>query len=176
MSDDPSEMADVNERVAAEWVEETTPFERVRAVIKRTYEPQSASDIADRARTSPKTARKHLRHLAEDGFVEETAEPDAGGALYRRSDESLLLEQANRIRSEVDADALVARVAEMRETVRSYREEFDAESPEDAVLSDAEIDRDTLQAWQTTRRNLSFAKVALAMSDAERDLQATRVT
>lgn len=167
--------ADVNERVEAEWVEETTPFERVREIMKRTYDPQPVSNIAERARTSENTARKHLGQLEDDGFVVETASPDTRGACYKRSSESLVLEQANRIRSEVDTTTLATRVAEMQQTIRAYREEFDADSPEDAVLSDAGIDAETLQAWQTTRRNLSFSKVALAVNNAEQDLHASQV-
>lgn len=165
----------VNERVEAEWVEETTPFERVRTVMKRTYEPQPVSNVASRARTSENTARKHLGQLAEEGFVVETASPETRGACYERSNESLVLEQANRIRSEVDTATLTTRVAEMQGTIRTYREKFDADSPEDAVLSDGEIDTETVQAWQTTRRNLSFARVALAVATAEEDLQASQV-
>ena len=166
---------DVNERVEAEWVEETTPFERVRECMKRTYEPQPVSEIAERARTSENTARKHLGQLEDDGFVVETASPDTRGACYKRSNESLVLEQANRIRSEVDVTTLAMRVAEMQQTVRAYREEFNADSPEDAVLSDSGIDSETLQAWQTTRRNLNFARVALAVSNAEQDLRSSQV-
>ncbi len=165
---------DVNERVETEWVEETTPFERVREVMKRTYEPQPVSEIATRARTSENTTRKHLGHLADEGFAVETASPDTRGVSYKRSNESLVLEQANRIRSEVDSSTLASRVAEMQQTLRTYREEYDADSPEDAVLSDAGIDSETLQTWQTTRRNLNFARVALAVSNAEQDLQTSQ--
>lgn len=168
-------LTDVNEQVAAEWVEETTPFERLREILKRTYDPQPVSEIATRARTSENTVRKHLSHLEDDGFVVETASPDTRGTCYKRSSESLVLEQANRIRAEVDTTSLATRVAEMQQTVRAYREEFDTDSPEDAVLSDTEIDGETLQAWQTTRRNLNFAKVALAVSNAEQDLHASQV-
>lgn len=167
--------ANVNERVEAEWVEETTPYERVRSVIKRAYDPEPVSTIADRSRTTENTARKHLQNLVEDGFVEETAEPNQRGVHYKRSNESLVLERANRILDEVDAETLVVRVSEMQDDIRSYREEFDAESPEDAVLSDAEISSETIQDWQTTRRNLTFAKVALALSEAERGLQTQQV-
>jgi len=172
----PDEPADLNEQVDREWVKETTPFERVRQIIKRTYEPQPVSQIADRARTSENTARKHLDQLEADGFVVETAISGTRGACYKRSNESLLVEQANRIRSTVDATTLAGRVAAMQQTVRDYREEFNADSPEDAILSDREIDAKTLQSWQTTRRNLNFARVALVMSNAEQDLQTSQVS
>lgn len=166
---------DINEQVTAEWVDETTPFERVREIMKRTYEPQPVGQIAERAHTSENTARKHLGQLEDNGFIDETATPETRGTCYKRSNESLVLEQANRIRSEVDTTTLASRVAEMQQTVRNYREEFDADSPEDAILSDSKIDRETLQSWQTTRRNLNFARVALAVSNAEQDLQASQV-
>ena len=166
---------DVNERVVAEWVAETTPFDRVREVVKRTYEPRSVSEIAERAHTSENTARKHLRQLTADGYVVETASPDARGTCYRRSSESLVLEEASRIRSDVEPATLAARVAEMQETIRTLRERFDADSPEAALLAEGEIDRETVQAWQTTRRNLHFARVALAVNEAEDDLQPSPV-
>jgi uncharacterized protein (DUF433 family) len=166
----PQSESDVNEQVEAEWVEETTPFERVRSVLCHTYDPQSASEIADRARTSENTARKHARHLVGEGFAVETADPEAKGTLYKRSEESLVMEQVNRIRKEVDDATLTARVSEMQGELRAYRKEYGAESPEDAVLSDADIDSEELQVWRTTRRNLNFAKIALAISNAEKYL------
>lgn len=60
MVDESSLPEDVNERVVSEWVEKTTPFERARSVVHHTYDPESAADIVERARTSEKTARKHL--------------------------------------------------------------------------------------------------------------------
>lgn len=166
--------ADVNERVAADWEDETTPYERVRTVMQRTYEAEPVDVIAERACTTPTTVRKHLRILAEDGFVEETAEPDRSGTLYRRSKESLVLEQAQHLLSEVDSETLTTRVSEMQRTIREHRDEWGVESPEDAVLWDAEIDAETLQEWQTTRRNLGFAKVALALSEATDDVDTTQ--
>lgn len=171
----PSTPDDVNERVVAEWVEETTPFERVRTVMKRTYEPQPVREIADHARTSEKTARKHLRQLAEGGFVEETAAPEQSGALYRRSPESLVLEQAHDILDEVDSNTLVERISEMQTRIREYREASGADSPEDAAVRGRDVDEDTVQDWQTTRRNLGFARVALAVSEAEDVVQMERV-
>lgn len=175
MPDAPPEVPDdVNELVTSEWTDETTPFERVRTVMKRTYDPQSADEIASRARTTPTTARKHLRQLAESGFVETTSNPERDATLYRRSNESLVLEQARDLLEEVDSDDLVARIAAMQADIRTYREELGVDSPEDAVLRDADVDQETLRDWQTTRRNLGFAKVALALSEAEAAIQTTR--
>jgi len=168
----PPDGEDVNDHVVDEWVEETTPFERVRSVMKRTYEPESAPTIAERARTTPTTARTHLRQLAESGFVDEL--PASGGTtVYERSSESLVLEQAHDILDTVDTERLIDRIGKMREEIRAYREKFDADSPEDAAIR-RDADSETLREWQTTRRNLDVAKAALALSQAEETVQRTK--
>jgi len=178
-SPDPGSFADINEKVGEEWEAETTPYERVREVISRTYNPVSPEAVADDARTSPKTARKHLEALADEGFVT-TSTSETGGTLYQRSSESLVVEQAADILSGVSTDDLQERVADMRETVREYQNEFGVQSPEELsvaatndVLSGTgteseTIDEETLREWQTTRRNLAFANAALSIANAQK--------
>jgi len=175
----PGTFDDVNEAVGEEWEAETTPYERVREVISREYTPRSAETVAADARTSPKTARKHLTALAEEGFVA-TSTGDHGGTYYRRSPESLVMEQATDILSHVSVDELVDRISAMRETISEFQTEYGVESPEELIveqanqtLSDASdkadgIDPGALQEWQTTRRNLAFANAALSIANAER--------
>jgi predicted ArsR family transcriptional regulator len=174
----PDEFADINEAVAEDWVAETTPYERVRTVIRTTYTAMSADTVAETARTTPKTARKHLENLAEEGYV--TTEPGEYGATqYRRSPESLVVEQAAEILEEVSTDELVDRIGEMRDRLEEFRSEYGADSPEELTVERAnqalsaddeatEIDPAALQEWQTTRRNLAFANAALSIANAER--------
>jgi DNA-binding MarR family transcriptional regulator len=108
-------MEDVNERVAEEWKEDTTPSERVRSIMRRTYEPEPVATIAERALTTETTARKHLGILAEDGFVEEASTPEERGTCYRRTPQSVVLERARQILDSVDADTLAERVDELHE-------------------------------------------------------------
>ena len=166
---------DVNERVRDDWVDETTPFERVRTVLTRTYEPQSADEIAERALTTATTARKHLRQLAESGFVEVSTPPDREATCYRRSTESLVLEQAREILDGSSRDELVSQVAELQERIAAYRAATGADSPEDSVLQTADVEPATIREWQSTRRNLGFAKVALALSQADDAIDRTQV-
>ncbi|WP_254840917.1 DUF7342 family protein [Natronomonas marina] len=175
----PDEFDDINERVGAEWKAETTPYERVREVISRSYDPVTAATVADAARTSPKTARKHLDALDESGFAT-TGTGENGATTYRRSPESLVVEQAADIREHVSTDELVARVSEMRERISDFQTEYGVESPEELLvdrtnetLSEAattheDIDAETIREWQTTRRNLAFANAALSIANAER--------
>jgi len=178
-SDAPEEFDDVNEAAGAAWEAETTPYERVREVIARAYTPRAADDVAETARTSPKTARKHLSTLAEEGFV--TTDPGPNGAtLYRRSPESLVVEQAASILEGVSIPELRERIGQLQARLTDFRAEYDVDSPE-ALLVDRTNstlsadaadpptpDKDALREWQTTRRNLAFANAALSIATAER--------
>lgn len=170
---------DVNEAVTDEWVDETTPYERVRQVIEHTYSPMTADSVADQTETAAKTARKHLDALAEEGFV--TTTPGKHGATtYRRSPESLVVEQAADILEHVSTDELVSRITDMREQLERYRAEYGVDSPEELTVeqtnqmlseNDADpavIEAAELQDWQTTRRNLAFANAALSIANAQR--------
>lgn len=181
----PEEFEDVNEAVGEEWEIETTPYERVRHVIAHTYRPVSTDAVADDARTSPKTARKHLNALADEGFVA-TATGEHGGTTYRRSPESLVVEQAADILEHVSTDELVTRIAEMRDQLGDYQAEYGVESPEELAVErtnrtlsegasgQRDVDAETIQEWQTLRRNLAFANAALSIANAERFVDGDR--
>ena len=77
MPESAPEFEDVNERAKEDWKRDTSPFDRVRSVMRTAYEPMSAATVAENALTSEQTARKHLRSLAEHGYVAETASPDS---------------------------------------------------------------------------------------------------
>jgi predicted ArsR family transcriptional regulator len=163
--DEPPE--DVNQQVEQQWVEDTTPFERVRSVTRRAYEPLSAPDVADQARTSATTARKHLEQLADEGVLARESSADANGTLYRRSPSSLVLEEAAAIRRELDADALAERINEMKAELASLQDDLGVHSPEDAALAEETVDQAVLRDWRSTRRNLKLAQAALALERAE---------
>lgn len=157
---------DVNDVARDEWKAETTTFQRVRSVIKTTYDGATAGEIAERALVSETTARTHLEDLAETGFVETVSDADRGATRYRRSTESLVLEQAQDMLENADAATLLTKVAEMQNEIDSYREETGVDEPEDISWDEADIDAERVRQWQTTRRNLGFAKVALALDQA----------
>jgi predicted ArsR family transcriptional regulator len=173
-----TQFADVNVAVGEEWESETTAFERVRTVVKHVYSPVSAQTVADDARTTPKTARRHLETLATDGFLE-TEPGERGGTLYRRSGESLVLAEASAILEEVSVAELVDRVGEMRAEIRDYQERYGVELPTEVTVTETnsllsgldstapELDTDTIREWQTTRRNLAFANAALSIANAQ---------
>jgi predicted ArsR family transcriptional regulator len=172
----PTSFEDINRAVMEEWKAETTPYERIRAVISRSYTPIDAETVAERAGTAPKTARKHLTTLADDGFVT-TETGDTGATLYRRSAESLVVEQTADILSELSTEELRSQIAEMRDTITEFQQEYGVESPDELavdrtneLLAGSEASdrdrRDVVREWQTTRRNLAFANAALSIATA----------
>ena len=162
---------DVNEIAAEEWVTETTPFERVNQVISQVYEPEAATAIADRARVSPTTARKHLRTLATAGEV--TTSQDGQTTYYRRSETAIVTEHAQALLSEQSPEEIASGIAEMKTQIQEWRSEYGVDSPEEFArtldVGDADTDYGTLLTeWQTTRRNLALAEAALAIGEASR--------
>jgi DNA-binding IscR family transcriptional regulator len=145
----------------------------------------SADTAAEEALTSPKTARKHLNTLADEGFVV-TSTGEHGGTTYRRSPESLVVEQAADILERVSTDELVTRIGEMHDQLAEYRSEYGVESPEALAVEQTnqtlgetsseqpDIDSKTIQEWQTLRRNLAFANAALSIANAERFVDGDR--
>lgn len=169
-TDSPPE--DVDEAAVEEWVDENTPFERVYQVLRRTHDPQSADEVADRARVSPTTARKHLRTLADVGEV--VTAQDGRTTLYRRSEVAVVTEHAQRLLAEHSLDQLAAGVVDTKASIREWREEHGVESPEalarEMDFEDVDEERTSLVGeWQTTRRNLALAEAALAIGEAIKD-------
>lgn len=166
-----TEHRNVNEVVENEWIEATTPFERVHETVRRTYGPEPAAEIADRARVSPTTARKHLRTLVDSGEV--TTSQDGQTTQYRRSKTAIVTEHAQALLAERTPEEIASGIAEMKATIRGWREEYDVESPEEfaRTVDVADADRDPeaiLTEWQTTRRNLTLAQAALAIGEVHR--------
>ncbi len=105
----PDKFEDINTVVSDEWQSETTASERVRHVIAHTYTPVSADAVASDAETSPKTARKHLNALADEGFVV-TGTGKHGGTTYHQSPKSLVVEQAADILNRLSTEELASRI------------------------------------------------------------------
>lgn len=166
-----TERRDVNDVVVEEWIAETTPFERVYEIIRRTYDPTSASQISDRARVSPTTARKHLRTLVDAGEV--TTSQEGQTTLYRRSETGIVTEHAQSLLAERTPEEIASGIAEMKTQIQRWRDEHGVDSPEEFAwkldIEDADSDYGALlREWQTTRRNLALAQAALAIGEASR--------
>ncbi len=161
----------INERVKADWKEETTPFERVYEIVEQTHDGQSASEIADRAHVSEPTARRHCKTLVNTGFAE--AEQDGQTTLYKRNSDRVLMSRIHELREEVDRPVLLDSIKEMKAKIRRYENRYDVVSPEELsqqLDADETQGWDDLTAWRTTRQNLAVAQAALAYDEASHQL------
>lgn len=164
---------DVNEHVAEEWTSETTPFERVYEVLEGTRDGRSAAEVADRARVSEPTARRHLKALVETGFAE--TEQDGRTTLYRRNEDRVLMTRIRELREQANREELIDGIRRMKAELGEYADRYDAASPEALareLSSDDAQGWEDLTAWRTTRRNLAVAQAALAYDEASEYLTA----
>lgn len=157
---------DVNDRAREAWTERTDGFDRVRSVLETTRQPTAASEVADAAEVTEKTARKHLERLVDLGVA--TAVQDGRTTRYRRDPEAWVTRRIRELRADHDREELVDAIAEMREEVQAYRRAHDVDSPEAlaATLDPADDAWADLAAWRSTERNLALAQAALSVDRA----------
>ena len=125
---------DPNDAAIETWTEETDGFDRVEAVVSRTGEPQSATEIAESAHVSESTARKHLDRLADLGLALATQ----GGRVtrYERDDDHYLLKRVQDLQCSQTREELVESIEELQTEVEGYRHKYGVEAPEDLALAE----------------------------------------
>ncbi|WP_247731327.1 winged helix-turn-helix domain-containing protein [Halovivax limisalsi] len=163
---------DVNERTKAVWKADTTPFERVYAIVEGTHGGQPAARIAERALVSEPTARQHCKTLVNTGFAE--TESDGQTTLYKRNSDRVLDARIRELRNEATRDEILDGIERMKREIREYQDRYDVVTPE-ALARELEADEggwDDLSAWRTTRTNLAVAQAALAYDEASHQLTA----
>lgn len=163
--EDPEQFDDINAFASAEWEASTTARERVRAVIKRTATPTTASGIADVASVAETTARNTLNDLAEEGIVR--VEEATNGNVYQRDPDWHLMQRVQRLSQ---SDQLVNHIQDLQAELNDYQEKYGTDSPEELVVSDGVLSDDELadvSAWRTAKRNLSFLRAAYRFREAK---------
>jgi len=164
---------DVNEAAVEEWVENTTPFERVKEVLDTTTDPEFAKQVAERARVSEPTARKHLSTFAEVGHAE--AVPAEQGIKYKRSAQSVATRRIAAIHREYSKRELTDTIQRLRDEIASIRDEYGVNDPDDLAfeLDSGDEGWQTVARWRTLEENLGIAKAALSLYDFDPDDEGT---
>ncbi|MDZ7687997.1 MAG: ArsR family transcriptional regulator [Halobacteriales archaeon] len=154
----------INERVRSEWIDETDGFDRVRDVMRNTTEPLTAHEVADSAKVSTNTARKHLDRLADMNQI--GTDERGNTTLYFRDESRERMERVREISRKYTEEEIEERIRGMTDEIHEYREKYGCEEPEDLVVEmDEDADTELWNAiadWKTTRANLAVAKAALA--------------
>lgn len=164
---EPAEFDDINEFVVEEWKADTTAAERVQTVLEDTREPQTAGEIAERARVSEPAARKHLKRLSKAGGPAVAIEVGST-TRYKRDPDVARFARIKIIADEATSTEVESAIRELKTEIREYEDTYGVTSPEELARElppDDEAGWDDVSAWKTARTNLSFAKAALAFME-----------
>lgn len=168
---DTDEYDDINEFTTAEWKATTTADERIRAVVSRTATAKSASDIADIAAVSESKARSALKSLVDEGVAEGTQ--GSSGTLYRRDSDRHLIEQLHQLAS---SSGLLEQLQALKAEIGEYQDRYEADSPEDVLLSDRRLGDDELtdiSHWRTAERDRDYLRAAYRIQQAKERVHVT---
>lgn len=154
---------DVNEVAVEEWKEDTTAFDRVRHVIDVTTDPQTASEIAERARVSEPTARKYLSTMTEVGRVKRI-NTDAG-AQYMRAPQMLAMRRIAAIHREHTKDEIRDAIKDLKEQRASIKDEHGVDTVDELTLELEAGDNgwEDVARWRQIEQNLEIAQAALTL-------------
>ncbi|GGL68197.1 DUF7342 family protein [Halocalculus aciditolerans] len=142
-----------------EWREQReneSTRDRLYRVALQLTEPTRVRAIAERADVSKETARDYLQWFAELGVVEQTnTSPDE----FTRNEQYFEWRRIERLRSQPE-EALRAKLEDLTEQERAYRDRFDVENPSDVDAlkhgdyTGVEDVWEAVQAWRTVRRRI----------------------
>ncbi|MDZ7731606.1 MAG: winged helix-turn-helix domain-containing protein [Natrialbaceae archaeon] len=160
---------DVNQAALDDWIDSTTAFDRVRAVIDTTAEPVFAREIAEQASVAEPTARRHLDSLVDAGRV--TAVPAESGTKYKRAAGAIALRRVAGLHAQYSKEDLHNAIVDLRDELAGLREEYGVSNAADlATELDIEADGWTaLSRMRDLESNLDIAKAALNLYDFDPD-------
>lgn len=137
--------------------------ERVLDVIIGLRSPTKVSDIADLADCDTETTRDYLKWFDEMGMVQRH---DGRPVRYERNDAYFQWRRVEHFREEHSDEEIVEARSNAIDYFEDYREEFDADSPDNVSLVEAGEDiatEDALEAisdWKTLERRVSLLDAA----------------
>lgn len=163
---DPTWEGDINEAVVAEWKASTSTFERVREVLLQSTAFTAPEAIAEKARVSPPTARKHLNILHDSGIAEKNETED--GVVFKRSKQQVAMQRVAEIHTDYSKEEVIAAIQELKERRKTFREKYGVDSVEEMVISIDDADEaewNDVSEWQSLNQDLSVASAALSLYD-----------
>jgi predicted ArsR family transcriptional regulator len=154
------------------WDEDLTTRERVRLVARSLSEPRTASWIAEEADVAHGTAKKYLEQLVGE---HEVVESDLGGTVTYYPDRiTQYLEEVRDLFEDHTEEELTASIAEMKDQIREWQDEFDVESPNELRASIGETDigpdaearrREIASEWKYLQYRIDVVTDTLSLYD-----------
>lgn len=159
-------------RGADRWKEETKGIERILDVVFTLDAPRTAGWIGDEALVSEQTTREHLDMFADLGVVSATT---VGGVTKYQPDAAWL--RFKEVASYVERfskDELMDHVESRKERIRTARERYGVESPDelraeaadaDTPVEDVQEYRRAAAEWEAVEHDLDVCREALERYD-----------
>ncbi|NHN60099.1 MULTISPECIES: hypothetical protein [Halorussus] len=174
LTDTPGDVRDTDEEPPDfdEWadpeevLEGGSTRERMLDVVLQLREPTKVSTIADRADCDTETARDYLEWFASMGMVREIV---GRPVRYVRNDSYLRWRRVEQIRNQYSEEEIVEELAETIEAAREYREQFDANSPNQVSLVDTNRDGEVEEVWEALSEWKTLEQRAALLDAARRD-------
>lgn len=142
-----------------------TTRERLLDVVVQLREPTTVADIASRADCDTETARDYLEWFAEMGMVSERA---GRPVRYERNNSYLRWRRVERLRQQYSETEIVDRLQETLEAAETYRQQFDAETPDDVSLVATSRERPIEEVWEAVSTWKTLEKRAALLDAARR--------
>ncbi|MCD2204507.1 DUF7342 family protein [Halobacterium sp. KA-6] len=140
--------------------------ERLLNVVVALRTPTKVSDIADQADCDPETARDYLEWFDDMGMVHRH---DGRPVRYERNDAYFQWRRINRIREQYSEQEIVEALADALDQIDDYRDQFDADEPNDVSLVKASQEMPTEDAWEALSEWKTLEARADLLDAARRD-------
>ena len=140
--------------------------ERLLDVVTGLRTPTKVSDIAELADCDTETARDYLEWFDEMGLVHRH---DGRPVRYERNDAYFQWRRIDRIREDYSEQEIVEALSDAIDQIDDYREQFDADDPDDVSLVEASRDMPTEDAWETLSQWKTLERRAALLDAARRD-------
>jgi predicted transcriptional regulator len=147
----------------------TTGEDRVRMVARQLSEPQTANWIATEAEWSHEPTKRVLLRLVDDGVLRQ----DTSGShtTYYPDYRQQAMQEAMRLRDgDHTAEELTERITDMKDQIRAWEIEFDAQSPnqlratvaDDGLTPEEEAQRrEIARNWEHLQRRIQIVGFAV---------------
>ena len=148
--------------------------DRMYTVALQLYDPARVSAVAKRADVSTETARDYLQWFTEMGVLKQV---DSSPASYERNKSYFSWRRVQRLKDRPQEE-LEKELRTLTEQERTYREQFETDSPDDVDALDhggydeVEDVWMALQEWQTVRRRIRELELARRGNDEPSEVSA----
>ena len=140
--------------------------ERLLDVVVGVRTPTKVSTIAERADCGTETARDYLAWFDEMGMVRRH---DGRPVRYERNDAYFQWRRIDHIREDYSEQEIVEALSDAIDQIEDYRDQFDADDPDDVSLVEASRDMPTEDAWEALSEWKTLERRAALLDAARRD-------